>query len=113
MLRGDLKAMVALDALLCCMLYVICARGDLEGSPPQAVLGEWPLRYYQPIYSLCHDDGKLTPVGWALCPLLSVNSYTKSQKELEKGEVPVRVDQHISGKLKSPTKMTVSKVVER
>ena len=43
-LRGDLKATV----LLCCMLYVIM----YAGRPPQVPLGEWPPRYYQPIYSL-------------------------------------------------------------
>ena len=36
-------------------------------------------------------------------------SNTKSQKELEKVEVPVSDDQHMSGMLKSPTSMTFNK----
>ena len=35
-------------------------------------------------------------------------SNTKSQKELEKVEVPVSDDQHMSGMLKSPTSMIFS-----
>ena len=75
MLRGDLKAMVALDALLYCMLYVICARDDLPNrqhceSGPRGTTNQ---------FIPCHDDGKLTPVGWALCPLLSVKWYLKSE----------------------------------
>ena len=74
MLRGDLKAMVALDALLCCMLYVICARGDLEGSPHRQHWESGP-RGTTNQFIPCHDDGKLTPVSWALCPLLSVKCF--------------------------------------